>query len=274
MATSRSGDDDEDATTNAATNATTHATTHATSSDVDVRVPAPGEVSRLTQTASVRAREDGAEAIACLTRQGGKDAFTSVEDARDRLLAFHAYAGPEDVGWDPRWNPKPANGGNEIEGVLKLAREEAWTRDLEVFAEEASTFVSDVRAMLPKVEERLAASADGAPLDANERAFVESLLLHRAQQNARAAAIERDMVFARGAALAREINTLESQIREQSAERARRRGAARSGWSRAVRSRGHRTYVRWRAVALSLNAAEFACRCISLYIIVYHLSSL
>jgi hypothetical protein len=75
--------------------------------------------------------------------------------------------------------------------------------------------------MLPKVEERLAASADGAPLDANERAFVESLLLHRAQQNARAAAIERDMVFARGAALAREINTLESQIREQSAERAR-----------------------------------------------------
>ena len=144
-----------------------------------------------------------------------------MEDARDRLLAFHAYAGPEDVGWDPRWNPKPANGGNEIEGVLKLAREEAWTRDLEVFAEEASTFVSDVRAMLPKVEERLAASADGAPLDANERAFVESLLLHRAQQNARAAAIERDMVFARGAALAREINTLESQIREQSAERAR-----------------------------------------------------
>ena len=221
MAASRSGDDDEDATTNAATHATTHATTNAASSDVDVRVPAPGEVSRLTQTASVRAREDGAEAIACLTRQGGKDAFTSVEDARDRLLAFHAYAGPEDVGWDPRWNPKPANGGNEIEGVLKLAREEAWTRDLEVFAEEASTFVGDVRAMLPKVEERLAASADGAPLDANERAFVESLLLHRAQQNARAAAIERDMVFARGAALAREINTLESQIREQSAERAR-----------------------------------------------------
>ena len=36
-----------------------------------------------------------------------------------------------------------------------------------------------------------------------------------------AAAIERDMVLARGAALAREINTLESQIREQSAERAR-----------------------------------------------------
>ena len=221
MAASRSGDDDEDAMTNVATNATTNATTNAASSDADVRVPAPGEVSRLTQTASVRAREDGAEAIACLTRQGGKDAFTSVEDARDRLLAFHAYAGPEDVGWDPRWNPKPANGGNEIEGVLKLAREEAWTRDLEVFAEEASTFVGDVRAMLPKVEERLAASADGAPLDANERAFVESLLLHRAQQNARAAAIERDMVFARGAALAREINTLESQIREQSAERAR-----------------------------------------------------
>jgi hypothetical protein len=139
-----------------------------------------------------------------------------VEDAYDRLLAFHTFAGPEDV---PGTDRKA--GGAEFEGALKVSRQEAWTRDIEVFADETASFLSDARASRAKIDDKCRPLTDGAPLTEYEHAFVESLLLSRAQQNARAAAIERDMVFARGAALAREVATLESQLREKVAEQER-----------------------------------------------------
>ena len=61
--------------------------------------PAHGEVSRLTARASARARED---AVAMLSSASARGAFETFEDAHSTLMAFHAYAGPEDLAWSAR----------------------------------------------------------------------------------------------------------------------------------------------------------------------------
>jgi len=181
--------------------------------------PAPGEVARLTAAASARAREDGEHAVAMLSSVSARDAFETFGDAQSTLMAFHAYAGPEDVAWSERAATRDdaarddaatRDAAAQADDSRKLSREASWTRDVNVFAKTAGDFIDASR-------EKLAEASSKTRVD--ELALMERLASAHTREVLRTEKVERQMVVARAATLEREIRHYENLIRLREAER-------------------------------------------------------
>ena len=177
---------------------------------------ASNEVARLTAAASARAREDGAHAVAMLRSVSARDAFETFEDAHSTLLAFHAYAGPEDVAWSERAATRDdaarddaatRDGAAQADESTKLSREASWTRDVNVFAKTAGDFIDAAREKLSE------ASSTSRVVDVDELALMERLASAHTREVLRTEKVERQMVVARAATLEREIRHYENLIR-------------------------------------------------------------
>lgn len=186
--------------------------------------PAPGEVARLTAAASARAREDGAHAVAMLSSVSARDAFETFEDAHSTLMAFHAYAGPEDVAWSERAATRDdaardddasatRDAAAQADESMKLSREASWTRDVNVFAKTAGDFIDASREKLAE------ASSTTRVVDVDELALMERLSSAHTREVLRTAKVERQMVVARAATLEREIRHYENLIRLREVEK-------------------------------------------------------
>ena len=176
--------------------------------------PAHGEVSRLTARASARARED---AVAMLSSASARGAFETFEDAHSTLMAFHAYAGPEDLAWSARAATRDDAARDDVttqaEESTRLSREASWTRDVNVFTELAGEFIESVREKLAE------ASSASRGVDVDELALIERLASAHTRELLRAEKVERQMVVARAATLEREIRHYESLIRLRGVEK-------------------------------------------------------
>ena len=176
--------------------------------------PAHGEVSRLTARASARARED---AVAMLSSASARGAFETFEDAHSTLMAFHAYAGPEDLAWSARAATRDDAARDDVttqsEESTRLSREASWTRDVNVFTELAGEFIDSVREKLAE------ASSTSRGVDIDELALIERLASAHTRELLRAEKVERQMVVARTATLEREIRHYESLIRLRGVEK-------------------------------------------------------
>ena len=176
--------------------------------------PAHGEVSRLTARASARARED---AVAMLSSASARGAFETFEDAHSTLMAFHAYAGPEDLAWSARAATRDDAARDDVttqaEESTRLSREASWTRDVNVFAELACEFIDSVREKLAE------ASSTSRGVDVDELTLIERLASAHTRELLRAEKVERQMVVARAATLEREIRHYESLIRLRGVEK-------------------------------------------------------
>ena len=176
--------------------------------------PAHGEVSRLTARASARARED---AVAMLSSASARGAFETFEDAHSTLMAFHAYAGPEDLAWSARAATRDDAARDDVttqtEESKRLSREASWTRDVNVFTELAGEFIDSVREKLAE------ASSTSRGVDVDELALIERLASAHTRELLRAEKVERQMVVARTATLEREIRHYESLIRLRGVEK-------------------------------------------------------
>lgn len=176
--------------------------------------PAHGEVSRLTARASARARED---AVAMLSSASARGAFETFEDAHSTLMAFHAYAGPEDLAWSARAATRDDAARDDVttqtEESTRLSREASWTRDVNVFTELAGEFIESVREKLAE------ASSASRGVDIDELALIERLASAHTRELLRAEKVERQMVVARTATLEREIRHYESLIRLRGVEK-------------------------------------------------------
>ena len=176
--------------------------------------PAHGEVSRLTARASERARED---AVAMLSSASARGAFETFEDAHSTLMAFHAYAGPEDLAWSARAATRDDAARDDVttqtEESTRLSREASWTRDVNVFTELAGEFIDSVREKLAE------ASSTSRGVDIDELALIERLASAHTRELLRAEKVERQMVVARTATLEREIRHYESLIRLRGVEK-------------------------------------------------------
>ena len=176
--------------------------------------PAHGEVSRLTARASERARED---AVAMLSSASARGAFETFEDAHSTLMAFHAYAGPEDLAWSARAATRDDAARDDVttqtEESTRLSREASWTRDVNVFTELAGEFIDSVREKLAE------ASSTSRGVDIDELALIERLASAHTRELLRAEKVERQMVVARTATLEREIRHYESLIRLRGIEK-------------------------------------------------------
>ena len=176
--------------------------------------PAHGEVSRLTARASARARED---AVAMLSSASARGAFETFEDAHSTLMAFHAYAGPEDLAWSARAATRDDAARDDVttqaEESTRLSREASWTRDVNVFTELAGEFIDSVREKLAE------ASSTSRGVDVDELALIERLASAHTRELLRAEKVERQMVVARTATLEREIRHYESLIRLRGVEK-------------------------------------------------------
>ncbi len=176
--------------------------------------PAHGEVSRLTARASARARED---AVAMLRSAIVRGVFETFEDAHSTLMAFHAYAGPEDLAWSARAATRDDAARDDVttqtEESTRLSREASWTRDVNVFTELAGEFIDSVREKLAE------ASSTSRGVDIDELALIERLASAHTRELLRAEKVERQMVVARAATLEREIRHYESLIRLRGVEK-------------------------------------------------------
>ncbi len=185
--------------------------------------PAHGEVSRLTARASARARED---AVAMLRSAIVRGVFETFEDAHSTLMAFHAYAGPEDVAWSAR-AATARDVTTHAEESTRLSREASWTRDVNVFTELVGEFIDSVREKLAEASstshgvdvEELAGASSPRGVDVDELALIERLASAHTRELLRAEKVERQMVVARAATLEREIRHYESLIRLRGVEK-------------------------------------------------------
>lgn len=183
--------------------------------------PAPGEVARLTTAASARARDDGAHAVAMLSAVSARDAFETFEDAHSTLMAFHAYAGPEDVAWSERAATRDdaardaatRDGAAQADESMKLSREASWTRDVTVFAKTAGDFIDVAREKLAET------SSTSRVVDVDELALMDRLASAHTREVLRTEKVERQMVVARAATLEREIRHYENLIHLREVEK-------------------------------------------------------
>ena len=190
--------------------------------------PAHGEVSRLTARASARARED---AVAMLSSASARGAFETFEDAHSTLMAFHAYAGPEDLAWSARAATRDDAARDDVttqaEESTRLSREASWTRDVNVFTELAGEFIDSVREKLAEASstsrgvdiDELAGTSSSRGVDVDELTLIERLASAHTRELLRAEKVERQMVVARTATLEREIRHYESLIRLREVEK-------------------------------------------------------
>jgi len=185
--------------------------------------PAPGEVARLTAAASARARDDGAHAVRMLSSVSARDAFETFEDAHLALMAFHAYAGPEDVAWSERAATRDGaarddaaarDAAAQADESMKLSREASWTRDVNVFAKTAGDFIDAAREKLAE------SSSKSRVVDVDELALMERLASAHTREVLRTEKVERQMAVARAATLEREIRHYENLIRLREVEKA------------------------------------------------------
>jgi len=185
--------------------------------------PAPGEVARLTAAASARARDDGAHAVTMLSSVSARDAFETFEDAHLALMAFHAYAGPEDVAWSERAATRDGaarddaaarDAAAQADESMKLSREASWTRDVNVFAKTAGDFIDAAREKLAE------SSSKSRVVDVDELALMERLASAHTREVLRTEKVERQMAVARAATLEREIRHYENLIRLREVEKA------------------------------------------------------
>jgi hypothetical protein len=183
--------------------------------------PAPGEVARLTAAASARARDDGAHAVK--SSVSARDAFDTFEDAHLALMAFHAYAGPEDVAWSERAATRDGaarddaaarDAAAQADESMKLSREASWTRDVNVFAKTAGDFIDAAREKLAE------SSSKSRVVDVDELALMERLASAHTREVLRTEKVERQMAVARAATLEREIRHYENLIRLREVEKA------------------------------------------------------
>jgi len=180
------------------------------------RVPAPGEIERLRSDASARANRDGIDALRMCAN--ANKPFESVDDACARLMPFHVFAAPDDVGWHGREDD--AEDLDKLQdsasGGARLSREDCWVRDVENFAPHVLKFMTQSSASLPRPTTGEPGTARPV-LSSEEEYLVERLTCEYARRQYFAEKIDAQVVSGRSLSLDKEIRRYEEIIRQRAA---------------------------------------------------------
>lgn len=173
--------------------------------EMEVLVPARGEIARLARDASVKANTDaycafGASGI------GERDTkrFESLDDCIDRLAPWHAMCGPEDQTFATSSASRDETASRGAAGA-KESPQDAWRRDCSVFVETATSFSRRAR-------DAVAESMSEKAREENEDTLVKSALCEHARRNAYSERIERQLLNSRVNSAERQISTLRQRV--------------------------------------------------------------
>lgn len=173
--------------------------------EMEVLVPARGEIARLARDASVKANTDaycafGASGI------GERDTkrFESLDDCIDRLAPWHAMCGLEDPTFAMSSASRDETTSRGPSGA-KESSQDAWRREASVFVETATSFSRRAR-------DAVAESMSEKAREENEDTLVKSALCEHARRNAYSERIERQLLNSRLHAAERQISTLRQRV--------------------------------------------------------------
>jgi len=171
--------------------------------DMEVLVPAKGEIARLARDASVKANTDaycafGVDGLVDTRR------FESLDDCIDRLAPWHAMCGPEDQTFATSSASKVETTNRGPSGA-KESHQDAWRRETCVFVHTATSFSRRAR-------DAIAESMSDKAREENEDTLVKSALCEHARRNAYSERIERQLLNSRLHSCERQISTLRQRI--------------------------------------------------------------
>jgi len=184
-------------------------------------MPAEGETARLCVEASLRAMQDGNDALRLCTSVG--EPFQSVEDACSRLIPFHVFAASGELSWHVARDDKseqeskshPQDGKMAV--VSKLSNEECWRRDVDTFSESILEFMNQSSSALVRPTKGQYAGAARPVLSTEEVYLIDRLTCEYARKHFNDERIEQQVNSARISKIENEIRRYEDFIRRRNA---------------------------------------------------------